>query len=45
MYLFSFIIDYEILTDIREIYNPNWSRTYAKVFGENYEKTSYLQAI
>lgn len=45
MYLFSYIIDFEILSDTSEIYEPFWSSLYQASFKDNYEKSSYIQHI
>ncbi|KAL4471689.1 hypothetical protein ABPG74_008582 [Tetrahymena malaccensis] len=45
MYLFSYVIDFEILSDTSEIYDPLWSSLYQASFKDNYDKQSYIQHI
>ncbi|EGR34365.1 myosin head, putative [Ichthyophthirius multifiliis] len=46
MYLFSNIIDFEILTDINQIYEDlSWSQTFKTLYTQNYEKQSYIEYV
>ncbi len=42
MYLFNYVIDFEMLADLGEIYTPSWSSTYAHLFRDNYERRQYI---
>lgn len=43
IYLFSHLIDIEVMADTRDIYPPNgWSKYYSQLFSSSFEKRDYL---
>ncbi|KAL4450307.1 hypothetical protein ABPG74_009013 [Tetrahymena malaccensis] len=46
VYMISHLIDFEILSDTKDIYPPNgWSEYYQQQFQQSYIKKDYLQAV
>lgn len=46
IYLFSTLVDYQVLSDISEVYQPSsWSKTFVDCHNKNYKKLSYLSYI
>lgn len=45
MYLFSYLVDIEVLTDFTDIYDALWSDYYITAFKEAYEKMNYINYL